>query len=160
MFVIAYAFFVYVVLRLFVPNLGFRKKPLPDKIPDDLLAVIHQIESESKSNLDFLQKAFEFITKTYTGARMKSVTNFWIAFEEPINHKSGFMPCTSQNYLLRLILIKSGRFTEADTKIKVVPFNFFIHQYLKVRIDNKWIDVDPWSAFLGLPFGKRSFLFG
>jgi hypothetical protein len=42
----------------------------------------------------------------------------------------------------------------------VTPFNFFIHQYLRVHVDGEWMDVDPWSAFLGVPLGKKSSIIG
>ena len=159
-FALSYFVVVWIVIRLLVPHLGFNKSPLPEFLPQDFSAVIKQIDEESSDNFDFLQKVYEFVTSRYKGDRFKTVTNFWVAFEEPINHKRGFMPCTGQNYLTRLMLVKSGRFKDADIEIKVFPLNFFIHQYLRVRVDGRWVDVDPWSSFLGLSLGQKISLIG
>ena len=157
---LAYIFLVWIGTRLIVPHLGFGRDLLPSAIPPELEQRIRQLDRESTHNLDFLKKAYGFVTQTYTGSRIKTITNFWKAFRDPLHLKPGFMPCNGQNYLLRLMLIKSRRFNEEDIQVKVVPLNLFIHQYLRVNIDGHWIDVDPWSAFLGLPFGRRSALIG
>ena len=72
----------------------------------------------------------------------------------------GFLPCTGQNYLLRTMLVKSGRFQESDIQIKVVPLNLSVHQYLKVKVGDSFVDADPWSCFLGVPLGKKSSIVG
>lgn len=154
-FVVAYLILVWVLMRLVVPHLGFKKEPLSDVLPKEFEAYIRQIDSESSGNLDFLRKSYEFVISRYKGSRVKTVTQFWKVFCDPITEKPGFMPCTGQNYLLRLMLVKSGRFKESDVILKVVPFNLFIHQYLRVRVNDMWMDVDPWSSFLGVPPGKK-----
>jgi hypothetical protein len=158
--VLAYLLFVWVGLRLTIPHLGFKKERLPTELPSNFSAEISRLDAEAADDMDFLKRAFEFVTSRYYGSRPKTVFYFWTAFQDPINHAPGFLPCTSLNYLVRVILVKSGRFRDADIQVKVIPLNFFIHQYLKVRVNNTWIDVDPWSAFLGVPLGKKSALFG
>ncbi|TSC68522.1 MAG: hypothetical protein G01um101456_609 [Parcubacteria group bacterium Gr01-1014_56] len=157
---LAYFFIVWIGTRLIVPHLGFNRELLPPSIPAELDQRIRQFDHESISNLDFLKKSYGFVTQTYQGSRFKTITNFWKAFQNPLNLKPGFMPCNGQNYLLRLMLIKSDRFTEKDIQIRIVPLNFFIHQYLRINVDGQWVEVDPWSAFLGVPFGKKSAFLG
>ena len=153
---LAYVLIVWIGTRLVVPHLGFTKDSLPQNIPSELEQYIQQLSSESVTNLDLLKKSYDYVTGRYHGSRVKTIMNFWKAFQDPITARSGFMPCNGQNYLLRLMLIKSGRFTEGDVQVKVVPLNLFIHQYLQVNVDGCWIDVDPWSNFLAVPLGKRS----
>jgi len=150
----------WILLRLIVPHLGFKKESLPNKLPLDFEAMLHKLSIESASNRDFLAKAYYYVTSHYRGSRIRTLANFWVAFQDPINHPPGFLPCTSQNYLLRLMLVKSKRFQESDIEVKVVPLNLFIHQYLRVHVDGEWIDVDPWSAFRGVPLGKKSAFIG
>jgi hypothetical protein len=158
--VLTYVFAVWIGIRLVVPHLGFKRERLPSIISNELEQRIRQLNQESSNNLEFLKKSYGFITHTYRGSRVRTVTNFWKAFQDPLNMKPGFMPCTGQNYFLRLMLIKSGRFTEQDIQIRIAPLNFFIHQYLRIKVDGNWIDVDPWSVFLGVPLGGKCSLLG
>jgi hypothetical protein len=156
----AYLVLVWIILRLIVPHLGFRRRPLPDTLPQDFEAMLHKLSIESSNNRDFLAKSYDYVTSHYKGSRIRTLANFWVAFQEPVNHPPGFLPCTSQNHLLRLMLVKSKRFQESDIEVKVIPLNLFIHQYLRVHVDGEWIDVDPWSAFRGIPLGKKSAFIG
>jgi len=158
--VLAYLLVVWVGIRLIVPYFGYRKDQLPQEIPPVLEQLIQQFSNDSANDFDFLEKTYEYITSKYKGSRIKTITNFWRAFQNPVNAKAGFLPCNSQNYLLRLMLVKSGRFTENHIQVRVVPLNFFIHQYLRVNIDGQWINVDPWSRFLNIKLGGRSILIG
>lgn len=151
--------FVWVVLRLVIPHLGFTKVPVPETVPTDIQNVIDELSRSAKNNGHFLEPAYTYVTKKHSGSRSKTVTMFWRAFQNPLYAKrGGFMPCTTQNYLLRTLLIKSGRFNESDIKLKVAPLNLFIHQYLKVNLGDHGgiIDVDPWSHFLGLKLGEKA----
>jgi hypothetical protein len=56
--------------------------------------------------------------------------------------------------------VHSGRFNEEQIRIHTVPLNLFIHQYLEVNVGQAWRAVDPWSAFLQIPFGKHAAFFG
>jgi len=155
---VAYVFVVWVLSRVLVPHLGFSRRGLPDFLPAHFQAEIFALDVAATDDADFLARAYGFVTAKYWGSRVKTLTHFWLAFTDPVGQPPGFMHCTGQNYLLRLILVKSGRFQESDIKIKVVPLNLFIHQYLQVKLGDRWVDVDPWSAFLHVPLGKKSFL--
>jgi hypothetical protein len=155
-----YLIFVWVILRLAVPYLGFFKTPVPEDIPLVLQKRINDWNRDAIDDRQFLTFVYEYITQTYTGSRIKTITHFWTAFQDPLQARTGFLPCTAQNFLLRTILIKSNRFTESDIQVKVIPLNFFIHQYLRVRIGSEVIDVDPWSHFLGVKLGEKSAILG
>lgn len=159
-FIFIYFFFVFVLVRVFVPHLGFTRKPIPENIPVELLKVINSYNQLAKSNFEFLELAYGYVTENFTGSRIQTVTHWQKAFEDVYTQRPGFLPCTGQNYLLRTMLIKSGRFTESDTAIKVVPLNFFIHQYLLVTVEESVVKVDPWSHFLGKNLGEVTEFFG
>lgn len=158
--IIAYFVFVWVILRLTVPYLGFSRAPIPETLPRELTETIADINRNSKTDLEFLQKAYGYVTRTYTGGRLETIYIFWRAFGDIYTKSPGFLPCTGQTHLVRTFLIKSGRFSENDIEIKTVPLNLFIHQYLRVRVGNEWIYVDPWANFLGVPFGKKKAFIG
>jgi hypothetical protein len=157
---LAYIILVWIVGRVIIPHLGFVREKIPATIPLELQSKIEELNSSSKDDKDFLQKSYAYITQKYTGSRLKTVTQFWRAFNNVFAQSSGFLPCTGQNFLLRTLLVRSGRFTESDIKVKTVPLNFFIHQYLLVRVDGAWIAVDPWASFLKVPFGRKLVFFG
>jgi hypothetical protein len=157
---VTYVLTVWVGLRIIVPHLGFRKSALPESLPHDFAATIQRLSGESSDDYEFLRKSYEYVTSRYHGSRIRTLSNFWVAFQDPIEHAPGFLPCTSMNYILRTMLVKSGRFTEEDIEVKVIPLNIFIHQYLHVRVEDRKINVDPWSAFRGLPLGTKSAFIG
>lgn len=154
--ILGYFLLVSVGLRLVVPHLGFKKTKIPENIPEDLKVKISELSSQSSTNKKFLELSYEFLTKKYQGSRIKTITQFWKAFGSVFNKQSGFLPCNMQNYLLRIMLIESGRFKETDIQLKITTLNLFIHQYMRINVDGTYVNVDPWSSFLGLHIGDKS----
>ncbi|MCA9361159.1 hypothetical protein KC845_01230 [Candidatus Kaiserbacteria bacterium] len=140
--------------------MGFKKSSLPKKIPNDLQSTINELNLNSKNKKEFLDNAYKYVTSQYYGSRIKTVFYFWRAFGNPLYKSPGFLQCNGQNYILRTILEKSLFFKGEDIRIIHRPFNFFIHQYLRVRVDDTYINVDPWSNFKGLKLGQNSAWFG
>ncbi len=157
---ILYMLLVWVVLRLVVPYMGFKKARITETESIHLRTVVADIKQNAVSKIEALHLAYEYVTHRYYGSRIKTVLNFWRAFGSCEHKSPGFLPCNMQNQLLRTMLIKSDCFSDADIQVRVVPFNLFIHQYLQVKIDGQLIDVDPWSHFLGLKIGEKSSWFG
>ncbi len=155
----AYILFVFVFLRLVIPGMGFRPSPLPRRIPGWLSEEIERLSREYPSKHAFLRASYQYLTRNYQGGRMKTILLFWHLFYSPFRIRSGYIPCTTHNLLLRLMLIRSGKFREEDIRTQVVFLNFSLHQYLKVRIGSRLIFVDPNSHYLGVPFGSRAIFF-
>lgn len=158
--ILLYFFSVFFILRLIVPFYGFFKARLPHKIPSYFEEKIRILNNESDSDKEFVYNCYSFITSKYYGNKVKTFIDFSYAFQDIFSHKDGYLPCTVQNELLRIMLIRSGRFQEKDIRIAVTFFDFFIHQYLLVKVQSDWIPVDPWSHFLGRKFGEKPELFG
>jgi len=158
--ILAYFFFIFVLLRLIIPYLGFNSPIVPQNIPQDFLKVIADFNKKSKTDKEYLYNAYSYITERYHEARLKTIINWNYSFKNVFSHKSGYIPWNIHNFLLKVMLVKSGRFKEEDVKTQIVFFNFFIHQYLKVKLDNQWIKVDPNSQYMGIPFGKVAIWFG
>ena len=152
-----YIIFVFFDLRLLVPYLGFGKDAIPQQIPHEVLEEIEKIDKEATSNKEFLKRSYEYITSHFHGDRFKTIYQGFYAFRPLFSHKKGYLPCTLQNQLLRIMLIKSGRFHSSDIQMKVTVVDFFIHQYMEVYVDNEWLSVDPWGKALGIPFGRHAF---
>jgi len=65
------------------------------------------------------------------------------------------------NYLLRVLLIKSGWFTDDDIELKItLIWGVSIHQYVKIKInEDKFINVDIWGANNNIEFGDHAHWF-
>jgi hypothetical protein len=62
---------------------------------------------------------------------------------------SGFLHCTSLNFILKYVLIKSWKFSQKEIQYKwTLIWWFSPHQYVKVR--NKNIDI--WAKKYKIPF--------
>jgi hypothetical protein len=157
---VAYVIFVWVIGRMAIPHLGFVTEAIPATIPPSMQEIIDGLNGSSKDSREFVRKSYEYVTNRYTGSRVKTITRFWRAFGDVYEKDPGFLPCTGQNFFLRTLLVRSGRFQENDIKVRTVPLNFFIHQYLLVRVDGVWTPIDPWASFLNVPFGRKLAFFG
>ncbi len=142
------------------PNL-FRKKKIPKKLPLIMELEIKKLK-KTKSKLACLKHAFNFVKNNVQPGNKLFFRNLRRSFVNDIFKlwdyikKDGFLYCTQQNYLIRILLIKSGKFKEKDIAlITYIRKKFFIHQYMQIKINNKWIDVDVWFAHFGTPFGKH-----
>lgn len=155
-----YIFLVFFLSRLIVPHYGFTKSKIPEKIPQEWEEVIEDLKKTAHSQEEYLKNAYGYISTHYKGGRFKTVLRFKLLFQDPFSHKDGYIQCNIQNYLLRVLLVKSGWFEEKDIQVKVTILNFFTHQYLQVKVGGEWIDVDPHESYKGVPLGKHSQWFG
>ncbi|MBI5530465.1 MAG: hypothetical protein HY918_03110 [Candidatus Doudnabacteria bacterium] len=72
-----------------------------------------------------------------------------------------FLYCTAINYSAFILLAQSKFFTANDIKVKHIFLNFVPHQYLQVKVGEKWVDFDPaGSGVRGLPLGTHAEWFG
>jgi len=146
-------------IRLIVPYYGFTTPEVPKQIPAFLAKEVTSIKNASFSKEHFLRSAFQLLVDRYYGGRWETLVYANRAFEPIGRRESGFIPCNIFNHLMRTILVASGEFSNDEIKTVVVPLNFFIHQYLKVRIGDRWIDIDPTYHRLGIPYGKHAIWF-
>lgn len=131
----------------------------PKKVPRSMQSTLVALK-KTKSKKECLAKAHKILTTKYYGSSLLTYFPFWRLFwsiERSWQH-TGFLQCTGQNNILRTLLIKSGHFKESD----IVPTwtrCWFIspHQYLRVKIDGKWVAVDVWSSHVyGFSIGKHA----
>lgn len=162
--VFVYALFLYFVIvfvgiPLLVPFYSYSNTDPDPIVPSDFLKIIEKINMESKSNLDYLHKSYDYLTNKYYGSRIGFLYDIKASFSNIFSKKNGLLPCNIFNELLKIMLIKSGRFTNSGVKRKIVFLNFFIHQYLSVKVGDKWIIVDPTYSNMGIKFGNRAIFF-
>lgn len=139
-----------------IPNL-FKKSRIPDDVPMQFEKTIRNF-SESANQNEFLKKSFFFIVKRWGGNRMSLFLNFSRLFETDIAkilNTKGYLHCTTMNYLLRVMAVKSGMFADDDIQLKLTnTWYVFPHQYLVIKLkDRKQITLDPWNFQFGIKYG-------
>lgn len=134
----------------------FSKSSIPDVLPDEMQKIVDEIKKSSGKE-ECLKKTYEILIAKYHGSHGKTYTKLIDVFEHDIGtlwSKSGFMHCTNINYVLRTLLIKSDFFKDEDICLKwTLVWYISPHQYVKVRVDNRWVDVDIWAYAYGIKFG-------
>lgn len=140
-----------------IPNL-FKKIPIPNNIPKELNTKIKEF-SKSKNKEIFLKKSFFYIVNNWGGNRINLICKFSRLYQKDLNkiiQTKGYMHCTTMNYLLRIMAVKSGLFDDKDIKIKLTNSWYLApHQYLEVKISNKKkIFLDPWNYQYGINYGN------
>jgi hypothetical protein len=156
MIIIIYFFAVFFLSRLFIPNLGFKKGKLPNKIPKEFEKIINQIKKKSKNKEYFAINIYNYLSNRFYSKPLSTWTNFNSLFIKDMNKlwQRKLLHCHQLNNFYRIFLIKSKFFKEEDIKIihKFCMFN--IHQYLKIKINNKSVKVDLFAKNLGYKFGE------
>lgn len=145
--IIFYFLLTFFLSRFLVSFMGWSKEPLPKDIPKGLKQKITELQKKCKTKEQFLRKSLDYVSSRCEIGPLKCYTEanklFWKDVTRIYNEK-GYLPCTAQNHLLRVILVHSKRFKESDIKLKVTITDFNVHQYMQVKINDAWIDADPW----------------
>lgn len=145
-----YSFCIYIASRFLVPFMSFSGFKAPAKIPEEIKAAILDLELRATSERTYLEAAYELVLdKTlhqWHHTRFAAATHLHRAFVKDLGEiwlTKKFLYCTAINYLLFTLLVGSKYFKTEDVKVRHVFVNFFIHQYLKVKVNGGWVDVDP-----------------
>lgn len=143
--------------------LFFSKGTIPIITNSNLLFAIQKVHDAGNQE-SAIKVAYSIITSKFNGHRFYTYFLLWRAFETDPNilwKRSGFLHCTQQNYLLFVLLIKSGWYTDKDIQLGYSLVWFVSpHQYLRVRCQNRILYVDPWNFAFGAPFGTYASGFG
>ena len=152
-----YLFIVFVLSRLFVPHLGFVKSRLPSSV-DSIIQ--KEIDSLKGSQEDVLRQAYAVVTKKLHGASGKTFEHMSRLFrkdDSKIWREGGYCNCHTMNYFLRLFLVKSGKFQDDDIKLHHVMYRYNIHQNMWVKLNGRWVALDPGMDYAGIiPFARKN----
>lgn len=154
---------IWVIATFLVPILTFPRMPIINfniltKLPKELKDEIKKL-NKIKDDKKFVVRALNYLKKNFqTNSLLLFVRLHKHYYKEAhaILKRKGFFPCHIQVFILRLLLIKSKRFKQEDVKVHYTFYSGIIHEYLKVKVKNKWINVDPWGYNKGVPFGKHT----
>ena len=135
----------------------FAKTKLPESLSDEMQAIVDDLKKSSNKE-ECLRHAYEILDKKYRGWRVKTWARVWEVFEkdaEKMWAMEGFLHCTNMNYLLRILLVGSGFFKDEDICLVWTQIWYVSpHQYMKVRIVGRWVNIDIWAHAYGTQFGR------
>ncbi|MCL5008881.1 MAG: hypothetical protein M1400_00890 [Patescibacteria group bacterium] len=163
-----YFFIVFVLLRLVAPFMGFGGFKAPAAVPDEMQKAIKDLESKAASQQAYLQAVYDLVLEKtlhqWQHTRFKAGTRIYrmtVRDLKEIWSTQKFIYCGPINFAVFTLLVKSRYFTEQDIRVRHVFLNFVPHQYLQVRIGEKWVDVDPAGAGIrNQPLGTHASFFG
>lgn len=143
-----------------IPNF-FGRERIPEVLPKSMQKIV-DILKKTGSKKKCLQKAYDVISKKFEGVGIKEKIK--IIFNnntDEIWNGDGKLHCTNLNFILKVLLIKSGFFNEKDVVFKYTLIRYFSpHQYLWVRVeDDKWIKADMWAGTRGMKLGDYAHKF-
>jgi len=156
--IIAYIIIVFGLSHLVIPHLGWKQDPIPEKIPDSLQKKIDELKDKAKNKREFLELVYNYLGDRYHSERFNTVLKISYAFKD-LNwawEREGFIHCQWANFLLKISLVKSGFFREDEIRKRHCFLNFVSHQYLQIKIDNKWVDIDVDEKHKGFKIGEHN----
>lgn len=157
---LAYVLVTFVLVPRIVPLMG--RSELPARIPQQLSEAAKQLASETRTKYELVQAAAYYLLSQNHGGRFSALMHARLAFESHVSkllRREGFMHAHHLNYLLRILLVESGRIPNEDIRTRVTFFNFQAHEYLQVRIAGQWYDVDLAAEFFHVPLGRHAWGF-
>jgi len=165
--VAGYFFVVFFLFRLVVPFMGFAGFS-PEALPEDMKAVARELESKSSGPREYAEAVYLVILdktkKQWDHRRFKAGTylhRLFVKDADKMWKTDKFLYCQAINYLSFLLLINSRFFKPSDIRAKVVFLNFVPHQYLQVKVEGGWVDMDPaGSGIRNRPLGTHASFFG
>jgi hypothetical protein len=160
--VLAYLFVVFILSRLIIPHYGFKEESVPDTIPRSMAKEIDNLKNQARTSEQFLKLAYDFVGLKYRSERLNTILKFHCLFKtlDQAWAMTGYVPCTISSYILKIFLVRSGFFKENEVGRKYSFVNFILHQYLRVKVDGQWLDVDVGERQRNLPLGQHLKYFG
>ncbi len=164
----AYSLLVFFISRLVVPFMEFGGFSPAKRIPEEIKAAIADLEVRATDQRSYLEAAYELVMdknqSQWNHTRFQAAFKMHRAFVSDLSEiweTKEFIYCTAINYLMAALLVNSKYFRSEDIQVKHVFVNMFIHQYLKVNVNGKWVDVDPaGTGIRGKPIGTHLAGFG
>ncbi len=141
----------------------FAKEPIPPITNRDLQQAITRVK-QAVSLMAAIQMALDIMADKYCSRHFMTYLLLYRLFEKDPNklwQRSGFLHCTQQNYLLRVLLIKSGWLTENQIHLNYsLVWYISPHQFLRLILPTRPVAVDPWNYDQGVPLGCYAVGFG
>jgi hypothetical protein len=115
----------------------------------------------ARSRHECLRQAYAVLAEKYQGHSLETYTRLFDLFRhdpDSLWRRRGFIHCTGMNYLMRILLVKSGWFAEEDILRRwTLVWYLSPHQYLRVRLaPGSFMDIDIWGKAYGIALGDHA----
>lgn len=115
-----------------------------------------QFLSARISREKYLKQCYGLITSRFRSTNYGFLVYPWRNFfGGEIWNKGNILPCHIQSALLERCLLLKFRKDELRSVWVVFRHPMILHNFLEVKINNKWISVDPWGRRHGIPLGEN-----
>lgn len=150
------------LINAVIPHLITKEKVSPITDPH-LLNTIQELK-QADSLETAMEAALQILSSRYQSKRLHTYLFFYKWYEKDVNklwQRTGFMHCTHQNFLFRVLMIESGWLNDEQ-----IQFGFSLiwfvspHQFLRVSLPTGEVAIDPWNYRSGVPLGKYAAGFG
>ena len=133
------------------------KTKIPKNLPEEMQKTINEIKL-SPNQEQCLRKTYEVMINKYRGYRFKTYIRLFQIFTFDVQKlwgRTGFIHCHNANYLMRILLVKSGFFNNNDINNRwALIWYISPHQYLRIKLDNgQYANIDIWGATYEIKFG-------
>lgn len=127
-----------------------------DTLPVDMRLVVEHLDA-LPSQHECVRYAYALLTKKYRGRRIETFLRITDILNDDIHRiwaREGFLHCTNMNRVMCALLLNTQHFTRDDVGVKWTRLWFiFPHQYVRVKVNDKWIAVDVWGFDHGIVLG-------
>ena len=136
---------------------------IPSQLPKDMQKVVEGLR-KTKSREECLKKAYNVFVTQFHGCKLRQHVKTYFSKDVKRMWRERDTHCTNLNYLLYILLLKSGKFRKEDIKFRWTLASYISpHQYIEVRVSkSKVVKADPYGASRGIKlgelfYGKRAF---
>lgn len=131
-----------------------------DQLSEEMRNLAEEIGSQPSQEA-VLRCAYDALSKKYRGYRLLTLLRLdrlFITRVDTLWQKNGFLHCNHMNYLLRTLLVASGKFMPEAIESKWTQIWFFSpHQYLVITLEGgEEVEVDLWGRAYGISFGSHA----
>lgn len=167
--VVLWGFGVYLVLEFVVapfvvPHL--RRVRIPARIPEDLRKTAMQLSEEHPDDLAFLRAVLDEVKSRYRVSWMQHYRYPRNIFRKDIekiwnDERGGQQLCHVFSFIIKTMLVASGRFTDEEVTGHATIHHLNIHHYLSVATGRGTVYIDGWGYVGGkLELGEYAFGLG
>lgn len=131
-----------------------------ENLPQEMRSLASEISRKEDQQMA-LKYAYDTLSRKYRGFRFLTflrLDRFFITDLSTLWRITGFLHCHHLNYLLRTLLITSGKFSSEDIRSPWTHIWYCSpHQYIRVKLeDGTTISVDLWGKAYGISFGSHA----
>lgn len=139
-----------------------RRPPVLDvmNLPQEMKILAGEA-GEQPLQMEVLQHVYDALSERYRGYRILTflrLDRFFITEMETLWRKRGFLHCNQMNYLMRTLLVASGKFAPEAIEACWTQIWFFSpHQYLVIALESgERVEIDLWGRVYGIPLGSHA----